>query len=42
MTHKCSQIDVHGRPSVEGSTTLTSELGVVVLESGRGSLVTID
>ncbi len=42
VTHKCSQIDVHGRPSGEGSTNPTSGLAVVVLGSGRGSLVTVD
>ena len=43
MTHKCGQIDVRGRPSGGGgSTTPTSGLDVVVLGSGRGSLVTVD
>ena len=42
MTHKCSEIDVHGRPSGKGSTTPTSRLDAVVLGSSRGSLVTVD
>ena len=42
MTHKCSQIAAHGRPSGGGSTSPTGGVDVVVLGSGRGCLVTVD